>query len=306
MLQKEDALMPPSELNFVGKGDFLELGEGILRELIEFGGLNADDHVLDVGCGIGRAAIPLTGFLSEKGRYDGFDIVPAGITWCTENITKKYANFKFKLANVYNKVYHPSGSHRADEYTFPYPDDSFDFVFLVSVFTHMLPPGLENYLSEICRVMKRDGRCYISYFLFDGETERLIKSKKTHNISFAHRIDQHHFIMSRQQPEMAVCYEENYLRSLYRENALEFDGPIIFGNWCERSGDSEVYQDIITATKLWHDHERNSLLRQQRQARLLRPSSIWRGGISQGWQLLPRPLKSIVRNRLKAGWAGSQ
>src|SRR5208283_4898961 len=131
--------------------------EGIFRQLIEPGGLKADDHVLDVGCGIGRVAIPLIRFLNEKGRYEGFDIVPAGIDWCEDKISQRYTNFNFQLCNVYNKVYHPSGWLHADEYTFPHADESFDFVFLSSVFTHVLPAGLENYLSEISRVMKTGG-----------------------------------------------------------------------------------------------------------------------------------------------------
>jgi len=306
MAQEQEELIPPPELNFVGKGDFERVGEGILRQLIEPGGLKPDDNVLDVGCGIGRAAVPLTRFLSEKGRYEGFDIVPAGIDWCKDKISKRYNNFNFQLSNVHNKIYHPSGWLQSDEYTFPYADESFDFVFLISVFTHILPPGMENYLSEISRVMKTGGRCFITYFLFDDETEKLMRAGRSHDVSFAHKVDEKYYVMNPQQPEMAVCYKEDYIRTLYRENGLEIDGPLHFGNWCERSGDLKEFQDTVVARKERHDNARNRVLRFRRRARLLRPSSIQRAGVSLAWRLLPSPVKSMVRRRFAAGWAGSR
>jgi len=56
-------------------------GRLFLPHLIELGELKPTHTVLDVGCGIGRVAIPLTKFLSE-GMYYGFDIVPSAITRC--------------------------------------------------------------------------------------------------------------------------------------------------------------------------------------------------------------------------------
>ncbi len=306
MAHEQDELIPPPELNFVGVGDFKKIGEGILRQLIEPGGLKPDDTVLDVGCGIGRTAVPLTRYLSVNGRYEGFDIVQAGIDWCNDKISKKYKNFNFRVSDVYNKVYHPSGRFQSDEYTFPYADESFDFVFLTSVFTHILPPGMENYLAEISRVMKTGGRCFITYFLFDDASERLMRAGKLHNVTFEHKLDDKHYVMCLQQPEMAVCYREDYIRTLYRENGLEIDGPIYFGNWCERSGDSKEFQDTVVARKERHDNAQNRVLRFRRRARLLRPSSIQQAGVSMAWRLLPSPVKSIVRKSFGAGWVGSR
>jgi hypothetical protein len=69
--------------------------------------------------------------------------------WCQGNISSKYPNFRFQLADVYNTEYNPGGTHRASEYESPYEDESFDFVILTSAFTHMLPEEVSNYLSEI-------------------------------------------------------------------------------------------------------------------------------------------------------------
>src|SRR5688500_3162291 len=115
--------------------DFKTEGEGVCRFLIEECGLKPDEAVLDVGCGIGRNAVPLTRHL-VGGTYDGFDIMPEAIEWCRKNITPRYPNFRFHLADVHSDRYHPGGRDSASEYRFPFEDGAFDLVFLISVFTH--------------------------------------------------------------------------------------------------------------------------------------------------------------------------
>jgi SAM-dependent methyltransferase len=224
--------------------------------------------------------------------------VKRAVDWCSYNISRRYSNFTFQTANIYNKVYHPSGRFRADEYTFPYEDESFDFVFLNSVFTHLLPFDMENYLSEVSRVMKNGGRCFITYFLFDDKTLELLRAGKTRHVCFFHKFDDRCYVMNPDKPEMAVYYDLNYISMLYSENGLEVNGPIRFGSWCERSGKLKSFQDIIVARKMRHDTQRFRTLRRRRYARLLRPSSILQQGLSLSWRLLPGSVKSIVRRRL--------
>src|SRR5262249_6440676 len=50
------------------------------------------------------------------------------------------------------------------EFVFPYADASFDFVFLTSVFTHMLPAEVAQYLREVRRVLRPAGRCPAAFF----------------------------------------------------------------------------------------------------------------------------------------------
>ena len=174
-----DKILPPKELAaFIGHSDFEVGGKDFVRELIEFGKLKPNETILDVGCGIGRAAIPLTEYLTN-GIYEGFDIAEFCINWCQSKITSKYPNFKFKWANIFNSIYNYKGKEKADKYKFPYNDNTFDFVFLNSVFTHMLSKDVENYLSEISRVLKKDGRCFISYFLLDSISSSLMINDST-------------------------------------------------------------------------------------------------------------------------------
>src|SRR5688572_13819673 len=81
---KSNPMIPPRGLDFVGGGNFEGIGKGFLHYFTELGGLQPEEKVLDVGCGIGRMAIPLTGYLSKTSEYHGFDIVKAGITWCND------------------------------------------------------------------------------------------------------------------------------------------------------------------------------------------------------------------------------
>src|SRR5260370_25414931 len=76
-------LIPPSELQFVGTGDFLAIGREFLGIFRDAGGLEPHHQVLDIGCGNGRMALPLMEFLSCDGSYEGFDILQEGIDWVT-------------------------------------------------------------------------------------------------------------------------------------------------------------------------------------------------------------------------------
>ena len=98
---RRDALTPPRRLQFVGGGDFRAVGQHFLHLFREVGDLRPDERVLDVGCGVGRIAAALTGYLSTKARYEGFDVVPEAIRWCQRAITSRHPNFRFQLADRY-------------------------------------------------------------------------------------------------------------------------------------------------------------------------------------------------------------
>src|SRR5512132_200266 len=89
---KGDPELPPLRMRFVGMGDFRAIGEELLNLLVHYGSLRRTDRVLDIGCGIGRVAIPLTRYLEPTATYDGFDVVKRGIDWCRSHITPKHPN----------------------------------------------------------------------------------------------------------------------------------------------------------------------------------------------------------------------
>jgi SAM-dependent methyltransferase len=155
--RRRDRLTPPRRLDFVGHSDFAATGDEFMAHFVELGGLQPHERVLDVGCGIGRMARPLAGYLSSDGAYEGFDVNPDGIAWCRRRY-RRHPGFGFQVADIFNARYNPAGAHRADEYRFPYEDATFDFVLATSVFTHLLEADAANYLAECARVLAPGGR----------------------------------------------------------------------------------------------------------------------------------------------------
>jgi SAM-dependent methyltransferase len=75
-----------------------------------------------------------------------------------ENISGSHPNFDFGIVDIQNGVYNPKGSFKSSDLRFPYPDGSFDVMLPSSVFTHIVPQDVRNYLHEIVRVLKSGGR----------------------------------------------------------------------------------------------------------------------------------------------------
>ena len=121
-------LSPPEWLAALAGGDssFSEVGREFADHLVELCALEPSGSVLDVGCGAGRIAVALTSYLSGDGRYDGFDVLPWAIEWCQKEVTSRFPNFTFQLADVFSEQYYPDGRLRPEEYTFPVADGSCD------------------------------------------------------------------------------------------------------------------------------------------------------------------------------------
>lgn len=85
-------LVPPVQDLFDGPKSLEEFranGEEFLRIYKETCGLQPDEKMLDVGCGIGRKTWALTQYLNEGAVYEGIDITEKGIDWCRERITSR-------------------------------------------------------------------------------------------------------------------------------------------------------------------------------------------------------------------------
>lgn len=201
---------------------------------------------MDVGCGIGRCAIPLTRYLSAEGGYCGFDIREDGISWCKRNIESRFPNFQFQLLDLRNATYHPGGQLAPDRARFPYGDAQFDLVFTKSVFTHLQADLVEHYLRETFRVLKPGGRSLHTFFLLNDASRAGIQ-RGSSSFDFCFPVA-HGAAVSRSEPEKAIAFEERDILSIYREAGLAVEPPIRYGAWSGRR-DGVSGQDLIVARK---------------------------------------------------------
>ena len=100
---------------------------------------DAPCRILDFGCGCGRV-IRYFSKLTDNAEFHGSDIDPEAIGWCQQN-----------LAHLGQFVVNPTSP------PLPFEDNFFDFIFSISVFTH-LPEDMEHaWLAELRRVTKPGG-----------------------------------------------------------------------------------------------------------------------------------------------------
>lgn len=163
--------LPPNHLRVrIGVGDrlfrnqeyHLNIGETFQMECRQHRYFQTDSVILEIGCGVARMIWPLRGD-TFNGHYIGIDIDPEMIEWCRRNFDNR---FEFHLASHANHTYR--GSVTSSAYRLPVTDNSVDFLFSTSLFTHLLEPELLNYVTESPRVLKKSAKTTMTYFCRDS------------------------------------------------------------------------------------------------------------------------------------------
>jgi SAM-dependent methyltransferase len=113
-------------------------------------GLSPTSRILDVGCATGSLPTVLVDYLEPEGRYFGTDIVQKAIDFCRE----RYPQPNFEFA-----VNEPTG--------IPIRDETFDFITLFSVFTHMLPEDIEKLTASLAQFLAPGGQLVADAFVSD-------------------------------------------------------------------------------------------------------------------------------------------
>jgi SAM-dependent methyltransferase len=232
---------------FIGSGDFIAQGKQHLDLLKTYGDLKSENDVLDIGSGIGRSAYALKTFLNEKASYEGFDIVEKGVIWCQKNITTQYPNFNFTYTPLNNDLYYLSNK-KAELFRFPYSDNKFDLVFLFSVFTHMQPAEVQNYLNEINRVLKPNGKCVSTFFVYNFENEHEI-SNNNGDFSFKFQKDGYR-LMNDKVPSANIAFSEIKLNEMIEIAGLKKINQVN-GYWKSKVIINQLqdFQDILVFQK---------------------------------------------------------
>jgi ubiquinone/menaquinone biosynthesis C-methylase UbiE len=243
---KREKYIPKRGDIFIGSGDFKVQGIHQLDLLKRYISLQEKDHVLDVGSGIGRTAIPLTKFLHPSARYEGFDVVEKGVRWCNRKINPDFPNFNFTFVPLNNDLDNTS-KDQASEFTFPYQENSFHKVFLFSVFTHMKVNEIRHYLSEITRVLKPGGMCLSTFFIYNQDNEQKIVSQQ----KFSFPVKRNGFRLMHEKVQSAnIALDQQTLIKMVEHKPLQINN-IVEGYWKENICKTEQnsYQDIVIFEK---------------------------------------------------------
>lgn len=208
--------------NQFGGQRFVSEGQYLKKLLERFAKLAPDSDVLEIGCGCGRVPVALAETLQD-GSYTGVDIDETSLLACQQNALFNDKPFRFDLITVFNEVYNPDGEGPAEFYQFPFSQEQFDLIFLFSVFTHMLPAGVANYIKEISGMLRQGGRCLFSCFLMDYGYEGQV-------ISFPYRYDDYCLYLN-SLPEKAVGYYLNFLDEQFALNNMKRIEPPLIGPW---------------------------------------------------------------------------
>lgn len=226
----------------IGGGDYVEVGDRFLDYFKTLALVTPHDAVLELGCGIGRIARPLTTWLQPPGRYDGFDVVRGSVSWCRAHITPRYPHFRFHPVDVANSFYNPRGRLQGKDLRFPSDSGAFDVAIAISLFTHVLPDTAHTYITEAARVLRPGGRLFATWFIWRGgaaPSEAALNEFPFDSGSYR--------VASRRTPEAVVAFSEVAVAGLYDAAALRVTAQVQ-GHWTH-GVHALPYQDMIVAVK---------------------------------------------------------
>jgi len=233
--------LPPASLRLMRDSDERFTEHGIqLAELVYRLGLQDDQELLDVGCGVGRLAVGLLAGTSFAGRYVGFDVMPKQVGWARRHLTPVAPNFRFRHVDVRNDRYNPTGTVDPRELRFPARTGGFHMATLFSIFTHFYKEDIELYLRELRRVLRPGGTVIASWFLYDDDNLDHVVSSGAYPMT--HRLDDVTIYNDADDPLRAIAFHERHVREMIAAAGFELVA-IEHGTW--KGGPGPEFQDHL-------------------------------------------------------------
>ena len=142
------------------------------RDLLVSLGLKPNHYLIDVGCGSGRLARPLAGYLTE-GSYLGTDVVPELLAHAAAITARPDWRFEVVEGLSINEQ-----------------DAQANFVCFFSVLTHLLHEESFVYLREAKRVLRLGGRIVFSFLEFHIYSHWDVFEENIRNVGSRHHLNQ--------------------------------------------------------------------------------------------------------------------
>jgi hypothetical protein len=109
----------------------------------------------------------------------------------------------------------------------------------------MRPAEVSNYLREVARLLKANGRCLGTFFLLNEEQAALAQEgANTLPFDYGEGVWRYRYERS---PESAVAYDENFVMQLLEQHGLALHESR-YGSWSGRK-DGLSYQDLLLIQK---------------------------------------------------------
>jgi SAM-dependent methyltransferase len=125
----------PDEFVIIGKNCARDIESSLLKVGRELGSFT---RILDFGCGCGRTLVHMKA-LAPRAQFDGADIDVKALEWCRRNLN--FATFSLSK----------------EKPPIDYAADTFDFIYVISVFTHLGEDYQFLWLKELQRIAKPGG-----------------------------------------------------------------------------------------------------------------------------------------------------
>ena len=249
VLRYEGFEIPTDLIDKTGGGPeaWAGIAENHMRVYAKYAPIKPYHHVLEVGCGVGRDAMPLTKRMGPDGSYTGIDIMHDCIDWCRIHITPKHHNFTFLATDIRSADYNPTGSLTTAQYELPLADASIDRVILQSVFTHLLEHEITHYLAQFQRVLRDGGLVCATCFLVDDETLDLARTSGS-RYTFEHAYSDDIRVHDPGNPRRIVGIGHGALRRMLQRSRMELAAPPARGYWSGRPSIGH-FQDVLVIRK---------------------------------------------------------
>jgi len=256
---KNICLIPESDERRGGKHSYAEWAHviGIIQTVIFIHLQNKENNrVLDVGSGTGLVGISAEPFLGEEGKLFGIDVLKKNIEFCQSHYPAD--KYEFIHLDTNNSLYTPDEAKKRLEW--PVDTSSFDLVTALSVWTHFNEDDAVFYLKEVKRVLKKNGKAIISFFILDNAYNDSL-SKRSEETSQYHMTPTNQWVFdlpaygsdawfypSRAKiPESAIGISEEGLDRLLSSSGLKLV-EYYQGNWKETPG--IFFQDIVVFERI--------------------------------------------------------